>query len=733
MDPDSFQQAWQSQPRTRVTVDAGLLLQEVQRNQSDFLSTVSRQDFSEVGVALVLLPVWVYLGNVFSLPWSWYLGVPAIAWIAGFILYYRLRHPMKVSSLNEPLVDCVMESLRQVDQRIWLQRNVLWWYLLPPGISLLVFFRHVALLRSEDGLAALGRADVFIILIVVYLFVYFRNQYTVKTELEPRRAELMTLLMSLGDEESRSVSATNRVQKGACPAEPLNWLIVSALCVLALVAIPLLGGFVDVDDDQSAVSSGPKGDALASLVSDLRKENKLVGLAAMATVDGQVEAAAVEGERKNGNGVPATIEDRWHVGGISKAITATMIARLIETGRMDWSDTVGEIFPEASVHKDWRPVTLKQLLTDTAGAPKNFAIGVRRQRPALGTECTQARLEAVLGVLADKPSSPPGEKFAYSNVGYVIAGAMAEKVTGTPWEDLVKGEIFEPLKLTESGFGPPKSSDAKLEQPRGHHTVQGWKIPVDDKADNTPIMGPSATVHMSLGDLTTFAREHMLGELGEGTLLSTETYKLLHAPELDGYACGWLKREPGARIPSTVYWHNGSNTMWYSLVVFVPEKKMVVAVASNDGDFENTEAAALEILIASVNEFKLAREPVRRSIRSNDAFAKKSPFAAVRWQQSQPEVKVGDEWFELISLDDVPTTEILAFSKQEHGEKWQKRFEEDLIELLSRMGHPPGDAVKLTVESLSSSETQVLEGVPMTEANRRAIYATARARENGED
>jgi CubicO group peptidase (beta-lactamase class C family) len=733
MDPDSFQQAWQSQPRTRVTVDADLLLQEVQRNQRAFLATVSRQDFSEVAVALVLLPVWVYLGNVFSLPWTWYLGVPAIAWIAGFILYYRLRYPMRVSDLDEPLVECVKDSLRQVDQRIWLQRNVLWWYLLPPGISLLVFFRHVALLRSEDGLAALGRADVFIVLIAVYLFVYFRNQYTVKSELEPRRAELMTLLMSLSDEESHDVATTNRVQKAECSAGPLNWLIVSALCVIALVALPLLGGFVDVDDDQIATSSGQKGNALASLVSDLRKENKLVGLAALVTVDGQVEAAAVEGERKSGSGVPATIEDRWHVGGISKAITATMIARLVEAGQMDWSDTVGEIFHEASVHEDWRAVTLKQLLTDTAGAPKNFAIGVRRQRPALGTECTQARLEAVLGILADKPLSPPGEKFAYSNVGYVIAGAMAEKVTGTPWEDLVKREIFEPLKLTESGFGPPKSSDAKLEQPRGHHTVQGWKISVDDETDNTPIMGPSATVHMSLGDLTTFAREHMLGELGEGTLLSTETYKLLHSPERDGYACGWLKKEPGARIPSTVYWHNGSNTMWYSLVVFVPEKKMVVAVASNDGDFESAEAAALEILIASVNEFKLAKEPVRRTSQSRENFPKRSPYAAIRWLESLPEVKVDDEWFKLVSLDDVPTTEILAFSQQEHGEKWRKRFEEDLVELLSRMGHPPGDAVKLTVQSLSSSETQVLEGVPMTDANRRAIYAAARARENTED
>ena len=57
-------------------------------------------------------------------------------------------------------------------------------------------------------------------------------------------------------------------------------------------------------------------------------------------------------------------------------------------------------------------------------------------------------------VIATKPANPPGEKFAYSNVGYTIAGTMAEKATGTTWEDLVKREVFEPLKLTGAGVRP---------------------------------------------------------------------------------------------------------------------------------------------------------------------------------------------------------------------------------------------------------------------------------------
>ena len=67
---------------------------------------------------------------------------------------------------------------------------------------------------------------------------------------------------------------------------------------------------------------------------------------------------------------------------------------------------------------------------------------------------------------------------------------------------------------------------------------------------------------MTLQDLCTYANEHLRGELGRGTLLSTDTYKLLHTPNRDRYARGWVKNEPGAEIPHTVYWHNGSNTMW---------------------------------------------------------------------------------------------------------------------------------------------------------------------------
>ncbi len=129
----------------------------------------------------------------------------------------------------------------------------------------------------------------------------------------------------------------------------------------------------------------------------------------------------------------------------------------------------------------------------------------------------------------------------------------------------------------------------------------GWKLAVDDPADNTPIIGPTGIVHMTLRDLCTYAEEHLRGELGRGALLSAESYRRLHTPRRDDYAYGWGLKESDGSARHTLYWHNGSNTMWYALVVFVPDLKLVVTVASNDGDMSSAEAAAWEIVQSTLN------------------------------------------------------------------------------------------------------------------------------------
>ena len=137
--------------------------------------------------------------------------------------------------------------------------------------------------------------------------------------------------------------------------------------------------------------------------------------------------------------------------------------------------------------------------------------------------------------------------------------------------------------------------------------------------DNSNIIAPAGAVHMTLADLSTYANDHLRGQLGKGKLLSAETYQLLHTPRLHDYAFGWGKKEPSQDIPYTVYWHNGSNTLWYALVVFIPETNMVVAVAANDGDWPSAEAAAWEIVKTSVKQFNVEVDAARRKPRQRSA------------------------------------------------------------------------------------------------------------------
>jgi hypothetical protein len=205
MSPDDFQQAWQAtSSQSRVTIDADLLVKEVRRNQQQFACTILARDIREIGVALILLPVWVYLGARFSLPWTWYLTIPGLIWIAAFMVIDRRRHKQRPPAPDEPLRQHIQYSLAQVEHQIWLLSNILWWYILPVAIPCLAFFAQNAWEGYVRGRAFGDFVPPFLSSVAfaggVMGFVYWLNQYAVRSGLEPRRQELAALLSSLGEE-----------------------------------------------------------------------------------------------------------------------------------------------------------------------------------------------------------------------------------------------------------------------------------------------------------------------------------------------------------------------------------------------------------------------------------------------------------------------------------------------------------------------------------------------------
>lgn len=104
-----------------------------------------------------------------------------------------------------------------------------------------------------------------------------------------------------------------------------------------------------------------------------------------------------------------------------------------------------------------------------------------------------------------------------------------------------------------------------------------------------------------------------------------------------------------------------------------------------------------------------------------------SPFQAVRWQGETPWVQIDGNWYQLDEIDGVPVKRITDFSKSLGPSMWQKHFEEDLVELMTKIGNPPGRSVTLRVQRAGTTTIETLKDVPMTEANRWALW---QARQN---
>lgn len=337
---------------------------------------------------------------------------------------------------------------------------------------------------------------------------------------------------------------------------------------------------------------------LKDMVATEQATSELVSLGVAVKIIGEPVVTAVAGERKINSNISVSVDDKWHLGSITKSMTATMIARLVEHGIIRWTTTIGEVFKNDKFHPAWRDVTLHMLLTHTSGAKANFSSSIQKLHPEEGTQRHSQRIIEVLKVLAKKPQSTPGQEFEYSNLGYTIAGLMAAIKTGKSWEDLIRDELFQPLNLNSGGFGHPVDSDGTLEQPRGHKDswFSGPQAVATD-ADNSPIMGPAGSIHMSLADLSAYAAEHLKGRQGESKFLTQTTFAQLHSMTEYDYAYGWIAARKTQWVDhKEVLYHNGSNTYWYALLVMIPELNLSIAVTTNDGNLGKAQESAWRLV-----------------------------------------------------------------------------------------------------------------------------------------
>jgi CubicO group peptidase (beta-lactamase class C family) len=356
------------------------------------------------------------------------------------------------------------------------------------------------------------------------------------------------------------------------------------LCACFIFSLPLARG-------QEAHSE------INRLLEPIRQKHNLPALAgAIVTSKGLVEIGAV-GVRKAGTNVPVTIDDLWHLGSDTKAMTASVIGWLVERGKLRWDTTIAQVFPELAptLPQAFAQITILELLSHQAGLPAN----IDWQSASQSGTVRQQRLTALKMAATMKLLSEPGTKFEYSNLGYVIAGAMAERVTNESWEQLIGRIVFKPLGMKSAGFGGTGTL-GEIDQP-WPHTADGKPTSSNGpKVDNPEVMGPAGTIHCSLSDWAKFIADQLRGERMARALLRPWTYKKLHTPPFGGdYALGWgvAQRDWGG---GTVLTHAGSNTMNFAVVWIAPARDFAVLITTNEGG-QSAEKGCDEAASALIN------------------------------------------------------------------------------------------------------------------------------------
>lgn len=199
---DELQNAWQQQgEKEQITIDSNALLKLVRQNHK----ALARKHFVQSGALAVLfgliyLPIWVWFGITRDLPWSWYLLIPGFLWVAVFLLKNRISQRKKRPQPGNSLRESVSHSLSEIDHQIELQKNVFWWYLLPPLLPTIIFFIHSGSLSRDFW----GMAFHLIITTLIFWGTYEGFQFGVRKNLEPRRAELQEFLEALNQSNSKT-------------------------------------------------------------------------------------------------------------------------------------------------------------------------------------------------------------------------------------------------------------------------------------------------------------------------------------------------------------------------------------------------------------------------------------------------------------------------------------------------------------------------------------------------
>lgn len=272
-------------------------------------------------------------------------------------------------------------------------------------------------------------------------------------------------------------------------------------------------------------------DCVDEYVLSQMQKKKIPGMSIAIVKNGEIVKVKGYGLANIELNVPATPDTVYQSGSIAKTFTATLIMMLVERGKLGLDDKINLYFKEAP--KTWQNITIRHLLTHTSGiyGYTNNPLNINFRLDYTDEE--------LFKLIASKPLDfQPGDKFNYSNSGYVLLGMIIKNVTGKHWGDLAEEYIFKPLDMKTARI----MSEADIIPNR----AAGYRL-VNGELKNQEYVSPSlnrvadGSLYLTVFDLAKWDKALYTEKLlKQSTLKQMWTLaRLNNGKTADGYGIGW--------------------------------------------------------------------------------------------------------------------------------------------------------------------------------------------------
>ncbi len=272
-------------------------------------------------------------------------------------------------------------------------------------------------------------------------------------------------------------------------------------------------------------------------------------------------------------GIPNTPDTKFRLGSITKQFTSMLTLQLVEQGKIKLDGKLSDYLPD--YRKDiGDKVTIHHLLTHTSGIPSYTGLP--------GFVENMSRDPYKVGDFVKKYASgdlefEPGSKFSYNNSGYFLLGAIIERVTGKPYEQLLKENILDPAGMKNTGYDHhdtiiPKRASGYNNTPNGYTNAAYLDMSIPYAA---------GSMYSTVEDLYLWDQA-----LYTDKLLSAQSKELMYKPFLDDYAYGWIVTNASFKVnnqPVQVITHGGGINGFTTTIVRFPKEKNLIVMLDNTG------------------------------------------------------------------------------------------------------------------------------------------------------